>query len=419
MTIRTAIGGLLRIIGILLIAWLIWRLFFLRSRTFEGLAVAIGLVGIVSSAFSGGSLSAVAGVPVGGYAILGAVSALVHRGPAVATTVADPASPWRFVVEALFFFGATALLAERRVLGALMAALIFATCFIGLGASYDSFVMTVHGVWRLYEYPTVEQWNGWAAVGLVLSLGFPLALAPVVVTRRWTTAVVAVVFVAAILTSAWFIDSRGTYLAVGLTFCCVALFERRVFKQSRLLTVSSIGLIVIVLVFATHRTMAVEFAQGVRLRAFSKFANPLHQDPNSGGFDTGFGRFDIWKRAAATIAAHPLLGVGPGRYQDPVSSHAHSMMLHEAAELGITGCIALYAIWGYLLFGLRQELERPGIRTLAVGFGGALVAYVFATLGTHYTSGLFVSSDRVRFLVWTLIAAAAATIRASRSQLPC
>jgi len=51
---------------------------------------------------------------------------------------------------------------------------------------------------------------------------------------------------------------------------------------------------------------------------------------------------------------------------------------------------------------------RTGV--VALGLLGALVTIVARSLGDHFLSGL-PTADRTGFLVWTLLAASAATIR--------
>ncbi|HZR25946.1 MAG TPA: O-antigen ligase family protein [Vicinamibacterales bacterium] len=409
--------------GLAAFASLLWSVFFLQTRTYEGLAVAVGVAGLMTALLRRRSIRTVADVPIALYAALAITSALVHRGPHAASTVADPTSPWRIAVDVIFFYGAVTLVSSRVALGAVMTSLVIGTSVIGLGAAYDSLVMSIHGEMRMYEYPTISQWNGWAIVGLVLSIGFPLALAPAIVSRRWSAATASAFLATVILASVWYIDSRGAYLAVAMTIVVLAVVEVAILRHGRLAVVLATGLVAIGLFAAARPTFAAQFANGVRVRVMSKFANPQADrrvgKSDTGGLDTGFGRLDIWRRAIASIGQHPWLGVGPGRYQDARSTHAHNMPLHIAAELGIPGSLAFLAIWWQLLGALRKLVTPSAIGVLAVGFGGALLAYFFRTLSDHFGSGIFVTSDRVRFLLWTLFAASAAIIRVYRDEAAC
>ena len=69
-------------------------------------------------------------------------------------------------------------------------------------------------------------------------------------------------------------------------------------------------------------------------------------------------RTEDWRVAVNMIAAHPLLGVGPGRFplefarysSAPPQNHAHNMLLHVGAESGLLALIPFAVVWGRLLW---------------------------------------------------------------------
>jgi len=86
------------------------------------------------------------------------------------------------------------------------------------------------------------------------------------------------------------------------------------------------------------------------------------------------GRYEIWKQSLEIVKDRPLLGIGlktyglpqvTQKYQLESSSHAHNMFLNVAAELGLTGLIAL-TVWLMFYFktivrmypGMRSELNQ-------------------------------------------------------------
>ena len=96
----------------------------------------------------------------------------------------------------------------------------------------------------------------------------------------------------------------------------------------------------------------------------------------------GSHRYDYWRVAASTWAAHPLLGVGSGGYavawlrarpQPERIRDAHSLPLETLAELGLAGAALLAAaVGGVVLCARRVQAADP---VLAAGPAAALVAF--------------------------------------------
>ncbi len=119
------------------------------------------------------------------------------------------------------------------------------------------------------------------------------------------------------------------------------------------------------------------------------------------------GRLRIWKRTLRSIAARPLLGVGPNNYpvvlaQEPreskKGSSAHNLYLHLAAELGIPALLLVVAMGAFALdAALRQ--------------GGAANFFAFALLwaGAYSMFDVVLLQNRVflLFLALTILAIAA------------
>jgi O-antigen ligase len=110
------------------------------------------------------------------------------------------------------------------------------------------------------------------------------------------------------------------------------------------------------------------------------------------GRGTGALRLQVWRAALEMIAAHPLLGVGPGNFQlvyprtmrpsawiEPLLYHSHNVFLDFAAFLGLGGLglfIALLAAFfrtgRRLLRALPQGEDRALVVGLTAGAVGAL-----------------------------------------------
>ena len=101
-------------------------------------------------------------------------------------------------------------------------------------------------------------------------------------------------------------------------------------------------------------------------------------------------RLEVWRGALWGIADFPLTGMGLGAFRRmapllyPLAiepgypiAHAHNHLLHAGVELGIPGLVAYLAAWLLAAWLVAEAYQRTRgwLRALAVGTGGALVAY--------------------------------------------
>jgi putative inorganic carbon (HCO3(-)) transporter len=101
-------------------------------------------------------------------------------------------------------------------------------------------------------------------------------------------------------------------------------------------------------------------------------------------------RLELWRVALCGIADFPFTGMGLGAFRrvarllyplnidpDYPFGHAHNHLLHTGVELGIPGLIAYLALWLLAAWMVVEACRRTQgwRRALAVGAGGALVAY--------------------------------------------
>jgi len=102
--------------------------------------------------------------------------------------------------------------------------------------------------------------------------------------------------------------------------------------------------------------------------------------------ESGFSsRPDIYASAAAVVASHPWLGVGPGmfRHHAPqtatgfVPQHAHNAFYQYAAEVGIPAAVVFVVFYFFLVNLARKNLKlvprSPDYAFLAMGSGAALI----------------------------------------------
>jgi O-antigen ligase len=129
-----------------------------------------------------------------------------------------------------------------------------------------------------------------------------------------------------------------------------------------------------------------------------------------GGLSTDYnmtsdgGRIQIWKRGMATLAAHPIVGVGGGQFaasdgmaatregSDDRSWHtAHNSVLQIAVELGVVGLIGFLGLHLPTLRAARRArlLSRAGILDPAVATVGEAL---FLSIVGFYVGGMFLSA---------------------------
>jgi O-antigen ligase len=117
----------------------------------------------------------------------------------------------------------------------------------------------------------------------------------------------------------------------------------------------------------------------------SSITHPLNEAGTSNG---DILRIQIWQRAVAQAAAHPLTGIGLGRFQGVLADelapagtqgHAHSTYLQLAAEGGLIAVAGLLAV----LIALRRDLQR--VRRDDVLWGAVLTGCVLAMLACWLT----------------------------------
>jgi O-antigen ligase len=210
--------------------------------------------------------------------------------------------------------------------------------------------------------------------------------------------------------------SRGANVSISVAYAVMGILELRVLKGRRLLWAACLAMLVLVV------ALAIGLVPGRSLIAFG--TGRLYTTNTVGAYVS---RFAMWGRATAMARDHVLLGVGPGNYSDAMRKvyvtaadpylfqfHAHNTILQVAAESGVPALIAFLLIWWRVLAGLARLCGRTRVGVVALGLFGALVTVVVRSLGDHFLSGL-PTADRTSFLVWTLLAASAATIRYGRS----
>ena len=131
-------------------------------------------------------------------------------------------------------------------------------------------------------------------------------------------------------------------------------------------------------------------------------------------------RIDCWAEALSIWRAHPLFGVGLGRFGQYHYMTAHNSYLLTLAELGLPGMVLFTAlIWLSAKIPLRVLQSFPATRTDADGtmlarrWAMAMVA-AFAGLGV----GIFFLSFAYHYVLWIYLGLSGALYSAVRTHVP-
>jgi O-antigen ligase len=129
-----------------------------------------------------------------------------------------------------------------------------------------------------------------------------------------------------------------------------------------------------------------------------------------------------WRAARAMVAAHPWIGVGPGRFPaeyaayrttlgvaGPAESmtHAHNMLLHVAAETGLLALIPFCVIWLRTLVGTLRASVSDDVGVSAFVVHSMLMAFFLRGLTDQFLSDVH-SSFRTSMLIGLLLGMAEA-----------
>jgi O-antigen ligase len=405
--------------GLALLAIFAWQVFFVADASLHWLAIGVAVTGIGAALAAHKSLRTSVDVPLALYTVLVVLSAIVHSrqfSPIILT--GDPVAPWQPAAHALaillFFYGASALLAEPSRVRSLMVGIVAGVSVLGVVASYNHLTSGFDS--RLINYTLIPQWSGYPELGLLFAIAFPMALALAVVHRSRAVVIASSLVALTFVGYAAAVYSRGANVSISVAYAVMGILELRVLKGRRLLWAACLAMLVLVV------ALAIGLVPGRSLIAFG--TGRLYTTNTVGAYVS---RFAMWGRATAMARDHVLLGVGPGNYSDAMRKvyvtaadpylfqfHAHNTILQVAAESGVPALIAFLLIWWRVLAGLARLCGRTRVGVVALGLFGALVTVVVRSLGDHFLSGL-PTADRTSFLVWTLLAASAATIRYGRS----
>jgi hypothetical protein len=409
--LRLGLSNCTVLLGLVVTAWLAWRVFFSSDFFFDELAISVGLIGVLAACLRGRLSVTPLHLPVAVYGALTLASAFVNHGHYRALLGADPLPDWQSTVHAgalvLYFFGACELFTTPRRIGIALVAMVVCACAIGVISSYDRIVFG----WgqRVLEYVTLPRWGGYAELGLLFVVTLPIPAALMIVSPTLPGIVPALIVAGTLSLAMALVDSRSAYATAAVVYAAFMALEYMTVKRYRLALLAALAIAIVAAFLAWRPSDQGRFKQVVdyRTRVIQL---------------TTAARVTVWKQTVGLIRDHPWIGVGPGNYQDAIqkkwvprvgylfySNHAHNMMLHVAAESGIPALGAFLLIWWFALKRLLALTTPSYGGVLAFGLFGALVAFFVRSLSDHFLSGLYVS-DRLGILMWTLLALASTAI---------
>ena len=239
--------------------------------------------------------------------------------------------------------------------------------------------------------------------------------------RAWLTILLSTFYLLAILSG-----TRGIWLAILgplLTLPFLIRYSqtkenKTTLKKLGLLLLPFFALFVIAFPIMSSNQFWVEKENNQILAKRIRSILDLNETSNSG-------RVEIWKKTAASIIKHPLLGVGIGNFPTVLSQHtdlakagssAHNLYLNIAAEIGLVGLLAALGILAIILkrgwavftsfsFSTNQGSTRyflqkvPG-RTFIKIYSAALLLYSLWVLFYSLTDAILF--DERAFLIFAI-----------------
>lgn len=265
--------------------------------------------------------------------------------------------------------------------------------------------------------------------GGFMAMAVPMFLYTVLTAKNQIWKAILGLLFAADLLSLWYTQTRGAFIAVGVSFVAAAfLYRDRLPRWVRLLALAgAVG------GFLVGVEVLVHPFQSAAPAIFSK-ANPLSPFRTGTFQDRGY----YWITGLRIFRHHPIIGTGPDTYYAnypmfrlakdgaklglTITDKPHNIYVEYASNSGILGIGTYLAMLGLaLLYGYRRlrQLDRP-MRLLLITFMTTLVAYAvnqffsidvppLAVMGWVALAGIAVLADPGAVAAREVIAAAKAS----------
>ena len=396
-------------VGVVLLCWLGYRMFFVYDSALQGRALLVGLIGLLAC-WTDRSAKKDAPLAMLAYVAIGLLSAAVHRWSALASM---PESTWlslftpasHLAVMATFIYGAAYLL---RTPWRLSWFVVLVAAAVGILASQIAFDRASVGF--VYErggpsLPSVPHWSGIHGASLFLTVGLGLVSAIILASRSLGRLVSGTLLAAGLFVVAYLNGSRGGLVSMGLVASAMALFAVVGRSRFRLRPWVLLGMVAVLLVGGAVAMWSVR----------TRVAN---------GQDLS-GRTLIWVATAKLALDHPWLGAGPGRFSQAITesghadyyithygglNNAHNLFLQVAAETGMVSALCLLMLTLWAMRACWRVWVRGGTPIVALGVMFAIFGFLVHSVSENVLEAR-AEVERTRLLVWMVLAAACALHR--------
>jgi O-antigen ligase len=166
-------------------------------------------------------------------------------------------------------------------------------------------------------------------LGMTLVLAIPFVLSRVSAPdTRVLARLGAFIVLVALLAACYYTNSRGTILAIGVTFTVFAYRRAGPYSATAVALVGLVGILVLA---------------------------PSRMSEMSADEDSAQGRIQAWSEGLQMFKANPVFGVGFGGFADNHGLVAHNSFVHVLAELGMPGAVTFVGMFYWYFLGLGQK----------------------------------------------------------------
>lgn len=320
---------------------------------------------------------------------------------------AAAAFDWRFYLQAeqyrallgllllAVFWLAVLLYRKPDVVGPLHGALAGAVVAAGYGI-FDWLLMRIvvgNTSWQtMGTFLTQNPFAGFLGIALLLALAAFWPASGQNNRPRWMAALAVIL----ILICLPFTDSKGTYVAIYVALAVFLVLVSLNTIGSRTKRWAMAAVVVIVLFVLPAGTII--GSSTLRAKATPAFSLQNHSN---------MFRYLTWKGTMRMAQARPLVGFGPGTFEQGFAPYAlagytrraHQNYLETAAELGIPGLVAMLWLIGSAVVGMGVAARRAPTQSARVTAIGALGAVLVLAVHSFFDYDWFIGSIFVYFML--------------------
>jgi O-antigen ligase len=199
--------------------------------------------------------------------------------------------------------------------------------------------------------------------------------------------------------------SRGTYLALAQGLLGLAFFKKRI------LALAAVVMLMLVVLNPWLLPSGIRYRFDTTFQSRSEPLGEYGRAPLEEDLDKSSAtRLVIWRGAVEMIKAHPILGVGLGRFGELITNYArldhardaHNAYLITAAEMGLPALSLFLATLAYLVWVANRVYRRHPerfVRATALGLLGGLSGLAMANM-----FGSRINAPEVASYIWILAA---------------